>query len=331
MKQEHDDRIRGGILGVIVGDALGLPVQFLTREEVFTEPVTGMRGYGTFNYPAGTWSDDGSLTLCTVESLTLADYNLTDMSERFLKWFDSGYLTPFDESFDIGRTTAEAMVQLKRGVNPIEAGPKDEHSNGNGSLMRILPTALYFTELSDREFIKKLSEISRMTHGHPRSQLGCVLYGLYVKALLLGEDPSQAYETLGKKAPESVKGTILENELPTYQRILDGSLLTLSEEEINSSGYVVDTLEASIWCLLQYSDFNGTLLKAVNLGEDTDTVGAVAGGLAGVYYGLSEIPKQWVDELIKKDKILELIEHFVAACIKFRNGRGNVNGMDLSN
>jgi ADP-ribosylglycohydrolase len=153
-----------------------------------------------------------------------------------------------------------------------------------------------------------------VTHSHPRSQLGCALYGLFVKALLLGEDPSQAYETVRKKTLESVKGTILENELPAYQRILDGSLMTLSEEEINSSGYVVDTLEASIWCLLQSSDFKGALLKAVNLGEDTDTVGAVTGGLAGVYYCFSEIPSKWVGELIKKDEILELIERFVSAC-----------------
>lgn len=314
MKPRYSDRIKGGVLGVIIGDALGLPVQFLTREQIRKNPVTGMRGYGTFNYPAGTWSDDGSLTLCTVESLNLAGYNLNDLSERFLRWFESGYLTPFDESFDIGRTTAEAMVQLKRGAKPIEAGPKDEHSNGNGSLMRILPAALYFSELPDRELIQKLAEISRVTHGHPRSQLGCALYGLLVKALLLGEDISQAYKTLREKAPEYVKGTILENELPAYQRILDGNLLNLAELEINSSGYVVDTLEASIWCLLQSSDFKGTLLKAVNLGEDTDTVGAVTGGLAGVYYGSSEIPKQWVDELIKRNKILELIEHFATTC-----------------
>lgn len=311
-----NDRIKGGILGVIVGDALGLPVQFLTREEVLKNPITGMRGYGSFNYPAGTWSDDGSLTLCTVESLTLAGYNLYDLSERFLKWFDSGYLTPFDESFDIGRTTAEAMTRLKRGTTPLEAGSKDEHSNGNGSLMRILPAALYFSELPDEEFIQKLTEISGVTHGHPRSQLGCALYGLFVKALLLGEDPSQAYETVRKKTLESVKGTILKNELPAYQRILDGSLMNLSEEEINSSGYVVDTLEASIWCLLQSSDFKGALLKAVNLGEDTDTVGAVTGGLAGVYYGYTDIPTEWMNELIKKDQILEQIDRFVKVCSK---------------
>jgi ADP-ribosylglycohydrolase len=156
-----NDRIKGGILGVIVGDALGLPVQFLTREEVLKNPISGMRGYGSFNYPAGTWSDDGSLTLCTVESLTLAGYNLCDLSERFLKWFDSGYLTPFDESFDIGRTTAEAMTRLKRGTIPLEAGSKDEHSNGNGSLMRILPALSIFQSYR----MKDLFRSSRKSQG----------------------------------------------------------------------------------------------------------------------------------------------------------------------
>lgn len=313
MNHKNNDRIKGGILGVIVGDALGLPVQFLTREEVLKKPVTGMRGYGTFNYPAGTWSDDGSLTLCTVKSLTMAGYDLNDLSERFLKWFDRGYLTPFKEAFDIGGTTAEAMAQLKRGVKPLAAGPKDEHSNGNGSLMRILPATLYFSELPDGEFIQKVAEISCVTHGHPRSQLGCALYGLLVKALLAGERPVKAYETLREKAQGIFSGTVLETELEAYHRMLEGSLLTLTEEKIYSSGYVVDTLEASIWCLLQSGNFKETLLKAVNLGEDTDTVGAVAGGLAGVCYGSSEIPRKWVDELIKKDEILKLIEHFVSA------------------
>lgn len=316
MTHEKNDRIKGGILGVIVGDALGLPVQFLTREEVSKKPVTGMRGYGTFNYPAGTWSDDGSLTLCTVESLTLAGYNLSDLSERFLKWFDRGYLTPFEEAFDIGGTTAEAMEQLKRGVHPVEAGPKDEHSNGNGSLMRILPAALYFSELPDEEFIQKLAEISRVTHGHPRSQLGCALYGLLVKALLAGESPVGAYEMLREKAQTLFSESELEKELKAYQRILDGSLIALPEEKIYSSGYVVDTLEASIWCLLQAADFKETLLRAVNLGEDTDTVGAVTGGLAGIYYGYTDIPPEWVHTLIKKDQILKQIESYINACSK---------------
>lgn len=231
MIHENINRIKGGILGVIVGDALGLPVQFLTREEILKKPVTGMRGYGTFNYPMGTWSDDGSLTLCTVVSLSLAGYNLRDMSERFLKWFDSGYLTPYEEAFDIGRTTAEAMVQLKQGVQPLEAGPKDEHSNGNGSLMRILPAALYSSELPDEEFIRKLTEISRVTHGHPRSQLGCALYGLLVKALLEGESPVRAYKILKEKSLTVFKGTPLEKEMKAYQRILDGSLIALPEEK----------------------------------------------------------------------------------------------------
>lgn len=320
MEHENIDRIIGGILGVIVGDALGLPVQFLTRDEVLKKPVTGMRGYGTFNYPAGTWSDDGSLTLCTVESLTRVGYDPVDLSERFLKWFDSGYLTPFEQAFDIGRTTAEAMTQLKRGVRPLEAGPKDEYSNGNGSLMRILPAALYFSELPDGELIQKLSEISRVTHGHPRSQLGCALYGLFVKALLAGESPVKAYETLRKKAQILFSGTELAKELKAYQRMLDGSLLDLPEEKIYSSGYVVDTLEASLWCLLQALDFNETLLKAVNLGEDTDTVGAVTGGLAGVYYGYRDIPTEWINGLIKKDQILEQVACFIN--VYQRNGKG---------
>lgn len=307
-----ENKIVGGILGVIVGDALGLPVQFNSREEVRSVPVQGMRGYGTFNYPPGTWSDDGSLTLCLVESLCETGYNPGDLADRFLLWYMRGHWTPYGVPFDIGRATAEAMENLMDGADPLQAGPDAEHSNGNGALMRILPAVLYFASVPAEEMFVKVGAISRITHGHPRSQLACVLYALLVRELLAGLEPFPAYERMREQAVVLLKDLELARELPHFNRVLDGSLPSLSDEAIKSSGYVVDTLEAAIWCLLNGKTFTETLLAAVNLGEDTDTVGAVAGGLAGVHYGLSDMPEDWLKQIVRYEEILALAQRFAS-------------------
>jgi len=305
-----EEKIVGGILGVVTGDALGLPVQFLSRAEVRQNPVTEMRGGGAFDMQAGSWSDDSSLSLCLMESLTKCGYDLRDIADRCVKWYRDGYMTPFGESFDIGGATSDAMENLIKGVSPLESGPADERDNGNGSLMRILPAAIYFAELPDQELIRKICDISKMTHGHPRSQLGCSLYAFFVKALLAGENPAAAYQTMRIKAPSIFKDTSLEHELQHYKRLTNNSLPELNDKEINSSGYVVDTLEAAIWCFLTTNSFKEALLRAVNLGLDTDTVGAVTGGLAGVYYGLAGIPIEWLSKISKIDEIMELSRKF---------------------
>lgn len=311
MKKE---RIAGGILGVVTGDALGLPVQFLSRTEVRQNLVTEMSSGGAFDTPAGTWSDDSSLTLCLVASLLEKGYDLPDIAEGFVRWLQEGYCTPFDQAFDIGNTTREAIKNLSQGVSPLEAGPAEEDDNGNGSLMRILPAAIFFANRLDLELIEKVCEVSKITHGHPRSQLGCALYALFVKELLAGKDPDAAYETMRVKAQTVFKGSELEKELSSYRRIIDGSLPKLPEEDIRSTGYVVYTLEAAIWCLMTSTSFRDAVLKAVNLGLDTDTVGAVAGGLAGVHYGLGGIPEEWLSQIIKKDWIRDLSCQFASIC-----------------
>lgn len=312
----REEKILGGILGVAVGDALGVPVEFMSRQKLRKNPVKEMTGYGSHNQPPGTWSDDTSLTLCLMESLCEAGYDLADIGKRFVRWYRDGYWTPFGKVFDIGNATRQAILKLESGTDPVLAGLTDERSNGNGSLMRILPASLYFADCEDMVLFDAVCKISSLTHRHPRSQLGCVLYSLLVQELLRENSPKTAYEKMIKRVSKICEETALAGELTNYERILDGSLPGLAGEEIRSDGYVVSTLEAAIWCLLNNSDFLGTVLAAVNLGEDSDTTGAVAGGLAGVCYGYSAIHQHWLQELARFDDIKALGNRFVSICLK---------------
>ena len=164
-------RMKGGLWGSLVGDALGVPVEFEGRAARVADPVLGMRAYGTHRQPAGTWSDDGALLLCSVESLVEKGFDTSDMGRRFLDWRDHGLWTAHGDVFDIGNATSQALERVRRGVPAGEAGGQDEASNGNGSLMRILPVV--FAEFGEATavFSDKIHRASSVTHGHPRSQM----------------------------------------------------------------------------------------------------------------------------------------------------------------
>lgn len=306
----NEKAVIGGIIGVVVGDALGLPVQFMTKTEIRKKPITEMTGGGTFRLEPGAWSDDSSLTLCLAESLSEVGYNPKDIAQRFVRWYRDGYMAPFGESFDIGGTTVEAMERLIAGIDPLEAGPTDVRSNGNGSLMRILPATIYFAHEPEDTMINRICEVSKITHGHPRSQLACCLYSLFIKELLTGGSPDEAYNTMRIKSQTLFVDSELGKELNHFQRIINGELPNLTEHDIRSGGYVVETLEAALWSFLTTSTFKDSVLKAVNLGWDTDTVGAITGSLAGVYYGFTNIPTDWRRKLIKYEEILSLTNQF---------------------
>ncbi|MGI4832164.1 MAG: ADP-ribosylglycohydrolase family protein [Janthinobacterium lividum] len=303
---------RAALLGLAVGDALGVPVEFQGREARRRDPVTGMRAYGSHRQPAGTWSDDSSLTFCLAETLArpgglTGPPDLADFARRASNWLDNAYWTATDETFDVGGATRAAIERLRRGTPPAQAGPSAEQDNGNGALMRILPLAFHQAwraEPLDLNAAWALTEaVACVTHGHPRSTLGCFLYLLVARGLLQGLGPAGAYEQMQTLINEwlrsQAKGAVF-YEWPKYERVLSGSLPTLAESEISSSGYVVHTLEAALWCLLRHDTYAATVLAAVNLGDDTDTTGAVAGGLAGLAYGETAIPAEWRARLARR-------------------------------
>ncbi len=309
---DFTEKIKSALFGVAVGDALGIPFESEPRSNLKEKPVNDMVGYGNHLQPAGTWSDDSSLTFCLAESLCNG-FNIQDIANKFCKWFYEGYWTPYGEPFDIGNTTLEAVIRLKHGVNSVEAGGFYESSNGNGSLMRILPLVFYLENLSISEQLDITHKVSSITHAHIRSQMACGLYLQFAIEILRGNKLFGAYEKMKQTVLSYYSKPPFSSELKHFSRILNANISDLSGEDIVSDGYVVSTLEASIWCLLTTENFKDTVLKAVNLGEDTDTTGAVTGGLAGMLYGYDNIPKEWINKIARKEDIENLAERLGAA------------------
>lgn len=308
MDQNH---IRALIYGHAVGDALGVPVEFYFRDKLKANPVKKMLGYGSYDVPAGAWSDDTSMTLCLLESMNRLGYiDYDDIMKNFVRWIDEAAFTPTGKTFDIGRTCLQAIMKYTKGTLPVNCGGKAEYDNGNGSLMRIAPLVIYlhdkYGENITSEGLQLINDISALTHGHARSQVACTIYVAVALKLAAGKSLSDAMKAGLSEVPDLYK------EYPehraewehTYRRIQARDDFTnLPENEIKSSGYVVDTLEAVFWCLMNTNSYADCVLKAVNLGEDTDTVAAISGGLAGLVYGLKAIPEAWMAALQNKESI----------------------------
>ena len=304
------------LLGLAIGDALGVPVEFESRKTLKIDPVVDMRDGGSWNQPVGTWSDDTSMTIAAMESISrLGKINYTDIMENFLKWFEHDGFTATGERFDIGNTTYGAIVRFSRKLlPPIKCGATEINSNGNGALMRILPATMYLFATRGKiagDELKIIHEFSALTHGHIISQISCGIYSLIAAQLLNGKNIFDAFK-IGMNDSKNFYGT--NDAFNNFSRLCDENFATLPEEKISSSGYVVDTLEAALWCLLNTDNYKSLALKAVNLGGDTDTVGAVAGGLAGIIYGVEDIPVDWLKNLKRRDYLEKIAENFATVC-----------------
>lgn len=308
--------IKDSLFGLAVGDALGVPVEFKSRETIRQKPVTDMIGYGTHNLPPGTWSDDSSLAFCLAEALT-QDFHLNTIGDNFQKWLFQSYWTPHGSVFDIGITTRQAIYNLSTGTRPDLAGGFDEHENGNGSLMRILPLLFYIKDNPVDQRYQITKAVSSITHGHIRSVIACFYYLEFARELINKVDKFNCYKNLKTSISDYLHSlSINQDEIKVFDRLLKGDIQDLPETEIQSSGYVLHTLEASIWCILTTANYKDAVLKAVNLGKDTDTTGAVTGGLAGLLYGFDSIPANWVRQLARQEDIDELCTRLTARLTK---------------
>ena len=317
-KQENLESLRtmisAVIYGLVVGDALGVPVEFEKRD---TYSIIDMVGYGTYNQPPGTWSDDTSLTLALMEHLGEKS-DLSILIDKFVSYRD-GYLTPFGYCFDIGIATNEAIERYLSGISPEMCGGEDERSNGNGALMRISP--LVFLLLKNFNLINQVKVIKKyttVTHWHPRSIVASIIYFFLLKDMLFNDSLPEVLDSVQIKLEEifSQNSEYWEEYENYFKEIFDKEFYHKSREEIKSTGYVVDTLKACLWCIGTTNSFKDAVLKAVNLGEDTDTIGAITGTLAGAKYSFESIPKEWIEKLVNKALIEEKCEQLFNGIIE---------------
>jgi ADP-ribosylglycohydrolase len=306
------ERVRGGVLGVLAGDALGVPIEGMGRDEF--EPVTGLRGGGSHLQPAGTFSDDGSMTLCTVESLIeKKGFDAPDLGDRLLRFYFNRHWTARHVTFGVGFTTREAIVRIREGKPAAQAGLDDEDSNGNGPLTRLLPFALFAhaRDLAPRETVDLAHAAAKITHAHPRAQLCSGLHALLARALLAGKTAEEAVAQMRAQAGELYASDPWNAEYRHVQGLMERNWRFADRSEVPSSGYAVHTLEATLWCLLREKGFEETVLEAVNLGDDADSTGSVVGGLAGILHGAGAVPEAWRKGLARIDEVEGLVERFV--------------------
>ena len=288
---------------------MGVLTEFCIREYLLKNPVKEMIGSDKTGQPAGSWSDDTSMEIATIDSfIQNKEFNYDDIMHKWEEWINEAKYTANNDTFDVGRTCLRAIRNHSLGTEPLKCGTDGEQSNGNGSLMRILPVALYsyYRKLDVNEIIKLTNELSSLTHKHDISKLGCYIYVRYIMFLLDGKNKNEAYELI-KTLDYS---TYDEYAISKYERILKNDIASYTIDNILSTGYVVDTLECALWILLNANSYKETIIATTNIGNDTDTIGAIAGSMAGIIYGYDSIPTSWIDKLMRKDYLIGLASDF---------------------
>ena len=309
--------VKAGVYGLALGDALGVPFEFQDRDVVKRYDLGRMWEYGTHKQPIGTWSDDTSMVLATLDAMGGNISSLDGVMNNFRKWLENGKYTANGDVFDIGGTTYRAIQRYIAGEELALCGEEDEYSNGNGSLMRMLPVAYYIWLHKglniDESSVGMIGMFSSLTHAHAISKECCVYY-VYVALYIMAEGAKLGLQRAIKRGIEVVEAyykehggsTVLEARgVHSFKEVFE-----LEEGAIRSTGYVVDSLEASLWCLYHSTGFKSAVCEAVSLGSDTDTVGAITGSLAGLYYGWDNLPMDWMMELKNKRLIDRICERF---------------------
>ena len=310
MSSTSEDRRRGALLGLAVGDALGAAVEFKPPDAF--EPVTDYRGGGPHGLPAGAWTDDTSMALALADSITHAGWDLNDQAHRYVTWWRKGEYSVNGRCFDIGITIRAALSRFERSGDSLTSGDPSEGASGNGSIMRLAPVPIRFAGLFPDK-IEKLaqlaSESSLPTHASPQCLSTCRYFAVVLAGLMHGLDRE---EVLSPEWAPLRRLRAAEPLHPPVEEIASGSFRERQPPAIVGSGYVIRSLEAALWALHDAQDFREAVLKAVNLGDDADTTGAVCGQLAGAYWGESGIPEEWLEGLARRDMIEEALTGLLA-------------------
>jgi ADP-ribosyl-[dinitrogen reductase] hydrolase len=304
MGMNEQERFQGTLLGLACGDAVGTTVEFMARGSF--APVTDMVGGGPFGLQAGQWTDDTSMALCLATSLVEKQgFEARDQMDRYVAWWEQGYLSSTGSCFDIGNTTAAALQRYRASNDPYSGSP-DPRSAGNGSIMRLAPVPMFFYP-DLRQVIHLAGESSRTTHAAPECIAACRLLGAMLYKALAGASKEAILFDAHFPAdlPEPLP--------PKLQALASGDYRNHARAQIAGNGYVVSSLEAALWSFWHTDTYRDAILQAVNLGEDADTTAAVCGQLAGAYYGVSGIPAQWLARVTLGREIIELADRLWAA------------------
>ena len=286
---------QGALLGLAAGDAVGTTVEFKPRGS-FT-PLTDMVGGGPFRLKPGMWTDDTSMALCLATSLLeKKGFDAEDQMQRYNRWRTEGYMSSNGRCFDIGNTVSEAISQYL-GTGDAFSGPTSPFSAGNGSLMRLAPIAIYYSH-NIEELIHFAAQSSRTTHGAKECLDACAYFATLLHCAFSETDKQSVLNC-----------SLYQASTKKIQAIQAQTYLNKTREQIKGSGYVVDCLEAALWCFAQSDNFSDAILMAANLGDDADTTAAVCGQIAGAFYGVDAIPKQWREKISDADEILLLAKH----------------------
>ncbi len=296
MEQSSDlrlDRSRGCLVGLAVGDAIGTTLEF--RPPGTFKPLTDMVGGGHFCLKKGHWTDDTSMALCLGHSLVeCSGFDAQDQMERYCNWMDNGYMSSIGSCFDVGITVSSALRRFQKTGEPF-AGSKAKWSSGNGSIMRLAPIPIFYHQ-HPNQAVYYGGESSRTTHGAPLCVDACRYLSLLLASLINGGD---------KSSFNSINYTPETDEI---SQIKAGAFIEKSYQELTGSGYVVESLESALWCFLHTESFEACVLDAANLGNDADTTAAIAGQLAGAYYGYSHIRPDWRGALYMHNEITALAD-----------------------
>ena len=321
--EEKKAVVRAALLGQAVGDAFGVPYEFMSRAEVQKLTLCNMEGCDTnpgFKsrwselIPAGAWSDDTSMTIAAMDSIirSCGEIDYEDHMKSFNNWWKGGQYCALDFPFGLGGVISQALKMYSMGAPAILCGGRGFRDNGNGSLMRIFPSSLLciFSGYELERTIEVIGYSSAITHAHQISQIGCLIFTEFLRALLDGKSIEEALQTIQMI---DYWQYYQEEAVDAFEQILLPTFSFMGEEVISESGYVVDTLKTALYALLHTDSYEEAVCAAVRMGYDTDTAAAVTGVLAGVYYGADAIPQRWLDALRKKEMLEEIADKFAEA------------------
>lgn len=302
-------RAQGGLVGLAVGDALGVATERKPQEPPAEKQSATAWAAGILSRSNGTWSGETSLAFCTVDAL-LGEYSLARLGQLFARWLQEGHWASGDGGSRCREMTNEAINRIVRGMPPEHSGSEDVEKDSCGAVIRILPVAIAFSRWSIPGMLEKVYEASSVTHSHARCLMACGLYSLILRNLAYSRSVPSAYRNAMEDAKRFYEKEPWRSERRSFRRIMRGTIGEVQKSQISCEDDCVSVLEAAVWCLQTTRSFCDCLRCAVALDDNRDVIAAVAGGMAGVAYGFDSIPTEWVELLAMKDDLLRISKRF---------------------